>query len=766
MTTAECPFCHGAITSESRSGPCPHCGRTSPDTGANDPASVHTVVVGGPAVTATEAFDFLLPPSESGEIGWLAHYRVLRLIGRGGMGIVFEANDTQLNRPVALKVLSPELARAPDFRQRFLREAQAAAAVGGEHVVSIFHIGEANDVPYFAMELLAGESLEARLLRQPQLPVAEVLRIGREIATGLAEPHSRGLVHRDIKPGNVWLQSPAGRVKLLDFGLAYQADSGQNLTRTGVILGTPAYMAPEQADGVRVDARADLFSLGCILYQMAAGRPPFSGSTAMSILKAVALHEPPSPSGLGVAVPAGFDNLLAHLLSKRPEGRPASATEVADALRGMEAGGSPASISFPALAPYIRPSGLSRRRAVVLATGAGSLILAGILTAMWLRRDSVPAVAGSGAAPPEILFGMSAAFSGPSRELGRDVQNGIQTCFEQVNEEGGVKGQRLRLVALDDGYEPDRALANMHDLYERYHVLGTIGNIGTPTAEKVLPYVFEQNRLFFAGFTGAKLLRRQPPDRLVFNYRASYDEETAALVKYLLDIRKIPVDALAVFAQQDSYGEAGYEGVARTLRQRGFDPDRVLRVGYARNSLDVTAAADRVLAQAGVRAVVMVAIYQPAARFILRVKTARPDIIFGNISLVGGEELAEEMRTLSGKGAAAAGVVVTQVVPPVTSNSSAVSHYRERLKNYFPSERPSSASLEGFVAANLLVEGLRRAGPAPTTDGLVLALESIKDLDPGIGTSLGFAPSEHQASHKIWGTEVDDRGALKEIDLD
>jgi serine/threonine protein kinase/endogenous inhibitor of DNA gyrase (YacG/DUF329 family) len=298
MMTTKCPFCGREVdASASQGGPCPHCGRAaSSDSDAQNQVGATTVGFGGPPRLPVDGFDFLAPPDGPDEIGRLAHYRVLQLIGRGGMGFVFEAVDTQLNRSVALKVLSPELARVSDFRQRFQREARAAAAISGDQVVSIYHVGEDRGIPYFAMELLAGESLEARLVRQPRLSPAEVLRIGREIATGLAEQHSRGLVHRDVKPGNVWLQAPSGRVKLLDFGLAYQADSGDNLTRTGVILGTPAYMAPEQADGVRVDARADLFSLGCILYQMAAGRPPFTGATTISVLKAVALHDPPPPS--------------------------------------------------------------------------------------------------------------------------------------------------------------------------------------------------------------------------------------------------------------------------------------------------------------------------------------------------------------------------------------------------------------------------------------------------------------------------------------
>src|SRR5262249_39024867 len=162
------------------------------------------------------------------------------------------------------------------------------------------------------------------------------------------------------------------------------------------------------------------------------------------------------------------------------------------------------------------------------------------------------------------------------------------------------------------------------------------------------------DRLFFGPLSGAKLLRRQPPDRLVFNYRASYDEETAALVKYLLEVRRIPPQALAVFAQDDAYGEAGFQGRARTLRRHGFDPGKVLRVGYARNSLDVSAAAEGVLAHPEVRAVVMVAVYQPAARFIQRVRAARPDMAFGTVSFVGSESLVEELHELTGGTAAGA----------------------------------------------------------------------------------------------------------------
>ncbi|MBY0233111.1 MAG: serine/threonine protein kinase, partial [Gemmataceae bacterium] len=211
-------------------------------------------------------------------IGWLDGYRVVRLVGSGGMGQVYEAEDAKLGRRVAIKVMAARLAADPSARERFLREARAAASVESPHVVTVHHVGcgpgtspafPPGPLPYIVMPLLAGESLEARCRREGRLPLDEVARIGAEAAAGLAAAHARGVVHRDIKPANLWLEGDEGRVKLLDFGLARCADSGAGLTEQGAILGTPAYLAPEQG---RADAgpRVDLFSLGCVLWQLAA----------------------------------------------------------------------------------------------------------------------------------------------------------------------------------------------------------------------------------------------------------------------------------------------------------------------------------------------------------------------------------------------------------------------------------------------------------------------------------------------------------------
>src|SRR5437016_11132640 len=212
---------------------------------------------------------------------------------------------------------------------------------------------------------------------------------------------------------------------------------------------------------------------------------------------------------------------------------------------------------------------------------------------------------------------MAAPFSGPAKELGRGMKTGIDLAFAATNEAGGINGRKLRLVALDDGYEPERTRTVMKELAEARNVFGFIGNVGTPTAEVSVPFTLERRMLFFGPFTGAGLLRRDPPDRYVFNYRASYAEETAATVKYLVDVRRISPDEIAVFAQQDGYGDAGFNGVAKTLRKYRRNPEKTLRVGYKRNAADVADAGQALpRSRRLVRAVVIVATYKAAAKFI------------------------------------------------------------------------------------------------------------------------------------------------------
>ena len=282
-----------------------------------------------------EVSHFLAPPQGPGEMGRLGGYRVLRLLGVGGMGAVYQAEDVALRRHVALKTMKPSAASQPGIRDRFLREARAAAALSHDHIVPIFQVGEDRGVPFLAMPLLHGEMLEDRLKRVGRLPVADALRIAREAAEGLAVAHDHGIIHRDIKPANIWLETPNDRVKIVDFGLASGQDGDVQLTTPGAIMGTPAYMAPEQAGG-QVDHRADLFSLGCVLYRMLTGRPAFAGSSAMEILRNIAVQQPRSPRELNPEVPAALDGFLLRLLAKEREQRPVSAAVTAKVLRTLE----------------------------------------------------------------------------------------------------------------------------------------------------------------------------------------------------------------------------------------------------------------------------------------------------------------------------------------------------------------------------------------------------------------------------------------------
>jgi hypothetical protein len=262
----------------------------------------------------------------------LGGYRVVREIGRGGMGVVLEAEDERLRRRVALKVMSPDRARDPGSASRFLREARAAAAVEHDNLVPILHVDEEAGVPFLVMPLLRGESLHTRLERDGRLPLPEVIRLGREVASGLAAAHALGLVHRDIKPANIWLDAGTGRARVLDFGLARAADGTDVLSAPGTVVGTPAYMAPEQVDGKPADARSDLFSLGATLYQCATGQRAFTGPTLTALLRAVTDHHPPPPHQLDPAIPAALSDLIMRLIAKDPSARPQSAREVADEL--------------------------------------------------------------------------------------------------------------------------------------------------------------------------------------------------------------------------------------------------------------------------------------------------------------------------------------------------------------------------------------------------------------------------------------------------
>jgi branched-chain amino acid transport system substrate-binding protein len=409
-------------------------------------------------------------------------------------------------------------------------------------------------------------------------------------------------------------------------------------------------------------------------------------------------------------------------------------------------------------------------------------------------RGSATAI--RGVTDTEVRFGISAPFTGATKELGNQMRLGIETAFKLANDAGGIDGRQVKLVVADDGYEPTRTTDTMKQLFEKQQVFGFVGNVGTPTAVVALPYALQNHALFFGAFTGADLLRRDPPDRYVFNYRASYAEETDAVVRYLINVRKLRPDQIAVFAQHDAFGDAGFAGVEKAMRAlRGDDrlssmlpapraqtPSKrsdsishvangidttqwaILRLDYERNTVDVDNAVAGLRAhKTPIKAVVMVAAYRAAAKFIEKTRDLYPSMIYTNVSFVGSTALAGELMLLGPR--YANGVIVTQVVPAVDGYSSAVLKYRNALAKYFPGEAPDYVSLEGYVDGTLLLEGLKRAGPKPDTEALVDALENLRNFDIGLGTPISFSQSDHQGSHKIWATQLDDHGHYQPVDL-
>jgi len=274
---------------------------------------------------------FLTPSTQPGSIGKLGHYEVRSVLGQGGFGTVFKAFDEKLHRVVAIKVMSVQLVSTSPPRKRFLREARAAASIKNENIVQVYSVEE-QPLPYLVMEYINGPTLQEKLNGNGPLEVTEVLYFGQQIANGLAAAHALNLVHRDIKPGNILIEGEIEqKLKITDFGLARAADDA-SLTRSGMIAGTPMYMAPEQASGQAIDHRTDLFSLGSVLYQMASGRPPFRAQTTIAVLRRVAEDTPRSLQEIVPETPDWLVVIINKLLEKKPADRYQSAKEVAELL--------------------------------------------------------------------------------------------------------------------------------------------------------------------------------------------------------------------------------------------------------------------------------------------------------------------------------------------------------------------------------------------------------------------------------------------------
>ncbi len=363
-----------------------------------------------------EDLSFLHPTDKAGVLGLLGHYEVQEQIGRGGMGVVLKATDPALNRVVAIKVLTPKLAASSTARRRFIREGRAAAAVVHDFIVTVYSVEEDAGIPYLIMQHIEGESLQDRLDRAGPLELLSIVEIARQAATGLAAAHAHGLIHRDIKPANLLLEKPqslgdrvanAGscRVKITDFGLARMADDVQ-VTHDGTVLGTPEYMAPEQARGERMDQRADLFSLGSVLYAMCTGTPPFQALSALAMLRQVSEETPTPVRQVNPGIPTGLEAIISKLMQKDPDRRFQEAGEVAGVLEGFLAHlRQPDKVAAPTLESPLAESAISarapkrRRRAPLFLTALAVCVSAVALLVFALFFQDTPQTADPPSAP-------------------------------------------------------------------------------------------------------------------------------------------------------------------------------------------------------------------------------------------------------------------------------------------------------------------------------------------------------------------------------
>jgi len=417
--------------------------------------------------------DFLDPADDPAHLGRLGPFVITEILGRGGMGIVFKGLDVALNRPVAIKVLAPYFASSGAARKRFAREAQAAAAVVHEHVVAIHGVDTWKGLPYLVMSFVNGHSLQERLDAEGPLGVREILRIGMQTASGLAAAHAQGLVHRDVKPANILLENGVERVKLTDFGLARAVDDA-SLTQSGVIAGTPQYMAPEQAAGETVDHRADLFSLGSVLYAMCTGHPPFRAESAMAVLRRICDERPRPVRSVNPDVPIWLAAVLDKLLAKAPAERFQSAKEVADLL-----GTYLAHLQQPDSHPLPHWSaGRARRLRQWLIAAVLLLALGGITAAAlrWLPSgDGFPPVQGmvEDSNPGTLNAKTKSALPWPDE--------GFQGQMEEIHQRSWKLDAEMRQPVLPS-QSNDAALPRLREVQQRLEKLER--ELGAPTPGK------------------------------------------------------------------------------------------------------------------------------------------------------------------------------------------------------------------------------------------------------------------------------------------
>lgn len=357
-----------------------------------------------------------------------------------------------------------------------------------------------------------------------------------------------------------------------------------------------------------------------------------------------------------------------------------------------------------------------------------------------------------GVSPDRVLFGQSAALSGPAAALGQGMRLGIQAAFAEINRRGGVHGRTLELVSLDDGYEPEAALANTRRLLQEEGVFALIGPVGTPTSRAVEPVAAQAGAPYIGAFTGAEFLREPDEAPTAVNIRASYFQETDEMVERLIE--DLGVSRIAVLYQDDSYGNAGLTGVRMALATRRRELSGL--AAYQRNTTAIKVAVLE-LRRANPEAVIIIGAYRPVAEFVRWARRIDFNPILINISFVGSEALAADL------GPAGEGVLITQVVPfPEDNSLRVVRNYRDALRRQERGAPPSFVSLEGYIAGRLTGEVLERSGPELTRVGFLETLTTIRNLDLG-GFSLTYGPGDTQGSDRVFLTRIEANGSLRPL---
>lgn len=353
----------------------------------------------------------------------------------------------------------------------------------------------------------------------------------------------------------------------------------------------------------------------------------------------------------------------------------------------------------------------------------------------------------------DIHVGMTTPLSGPLQAVGKNALAGIAAYFNRVNSNGGVHGQQIRLIIEDDEYEPRLAAPNMRRLIDQHDVIAVIGNVGTPTAVVTVPIAIENGVPFIGAITGAPLLRQTPPNRYIFNYRASYSEEAASMIDGLLKIGIKP-EEIAFFTQRDSYGDAGYDGAISALQKHNYVDTHSLAHGrYTRNSLNIEGALATILdAPVMPRAIIMAGSYAPSAKFIKLAKQDLPDCLFLNLSFVGSAPLLKELGDQTDN------VIITQVVPGFDSNLPIAKEFKQDLINFNNVIEPNFVSFESYIVAKIFIHALHSIkGKMINRESLVDSFHQLSNLDIGLNLDISYSEGNHQAVHKVWPVMINEK---------